>query len=245
MIQYVNADLHRIFRRIPRYIALAAVYAIIFFTIIQVTKNSTVYQFMTSFVKYADFFFVALGLFEFIYVYGDDFKAKTMQIAIGTGVSRRKVILAKWVDFAVLMLVDAAVTVLMIVIAAAFNGVTFTPDVAGKFTIIILFGVIKTVGSVGFTMIFLFLTQNTTVGLLIYIVESIGIVSSLLSMLLESGFLSKLHISGYTFSGLLRLASARLMLGSFNFWYCLGIIIYLAAFYYLACLLFKKRELEF
>ena len=245
MNRYLNADLHRICTRLPRYIALALVYAVIFFVITQTSDDKTVYEFIASFSSYVNFFFGAIGLLEFLFVYGDDFKAKTMQVAIGTGVSRRRVILTKWAEVAILMLVDTAVMALVIAVAAATNSVSFSADIIGQFFILLLFGVIKVIGSVGFSMIFVFWTHNTTVGMLLYLATVTEIVGHLFGALLDVNFLSGLHISGYTFSGLMQLSRARLMMGSFNFWYNLGLVLYLAAFFFLTCLVFRRRELEF
>ena len=245
MNRYLNADMHRIFTRIPRYIVLLVAYAAIFFTITQTSDEKTVYEFISSFASYVNFLFGIIGLIEFVYVYGDDFRAKTMQIAIGTGISRLRVILTKWAEIAILMLIDMLVMALVIIIAAATNGVTLTPDITGQFFVLLFFGVIKVIGSVGFTMIFVFWMNNTSVGMLIYLATVSEIIGHLFSALLDADFLKNLHISGYTFSGLLQLSRARLMLGSFNLWYNLGIILYLAAFFFLTCLVFRKRELEF
>lgn len=245
MKRYMNADLHRIFTRVPRYIVLAVLFAAIFFVITQTSEDKTVYEFISGFISYVNFFFGVIGLAEFIFVYADDFKAKTMQVAIGTGISRKRVILTKWAEVAVLMLIDMLVMALLIIVAAAAKGVGFTADVAGQFLILLIFGVIKVIGSVGFTMIFIFWTHNTTVGILIYLVTVSEIVAHLFESVLEAGFLSSLHISSYTFSGLMQLSRARMMAGSFNFWYNFGMILYLAAFFFLTCLVFRRRELEF
>ena len=245
MKRYMNADLHRIFTRVPRFIVLAVLYAAIFFIITQAADGKTVYEFISGFLSYVNFFFGVIGLAELIFVYADDLKAKTMQVAIGTGISRNRVILAKWAEIAVLMLIDTLVMALLIIAAAATNGVGFTADVAGQFLILLLFGVIKVVGSVGFTMIFIFWTRSTVIGILVYLVTVSEIVSHLFGAVLEAGFLSNLHISGYTFSGLMQLSRARMMAGSFSFWYNFGMILYLAVFFLLTCLVFRKRELEF
>ena len=245
MKRYMNADLYRIFTRVPRYILLAVLYAAIFFIARTSADEQTIYQFIQSFTKYVNALFVIIGLVEFVFVYGDDFKAKTMQIAIGTGISRRRVILTKWAEVAVLMLVDTLVMAVVVVIAAATKGVGFEADVIGKFVILLFFGFLKVIGSVGFTMIFVFWTQNTSLGMLIYLATASEITGHLFGAVLETGVLSSLHISGYTFSGLMQMSRSRLMAGAFNFWFMLGIVLYLVAFFFLTCLVFRRRELEF
>ena len=47
-----------------------------------------------------------LGLFDILAVFSEDFKAKTMQVAIGRGVSRTQVVLTKLLDVAMVLLTD-------------------------------------------------------------------------------------------------------------------------------------------
>lgn len=245
MIRYLKADLHRISRRIPRYIALAILYLLSIALFLIISDGRTIYQvveFMTTIIPYIC---VLFGLFEYMFVYSDDLRAKTMQIAIGTGIHRGKVVLTKWLEALILCIFDLIVLLAIICICCAIMGVTLTAEPARDVVIILLFGLIKIMGCMAFTMIFHFRTQNTNTGMLVYIASALGIVNFAFDTILSIGFLNSLHLTRILFDNLVSVARARALIGSVSILPLLGIVLYFIAAYFITLKLFEKRELEF
>ena len=246
MFRYFHADMHRIFRRIPRYIIFAVLYVALGYIMYSATEEDvTIYQLVDVLVKAVPYVSVGFGLIEYIYVFVEDFKARTMQIAIGTGISRPQVVLTKWLELGVLCIVDYIILIAIIFIAGGINGISFAGDPAADVYILFIFGWLKTFVCMGFTMILVFSTQATTGGLILYIALSAGIVKAIFEMLLNIDLIKSLGLSSIIFSNLIDTARSRAILGTFSFLHILGIILYAAACYVATCLLFKKRELEF
>ena len=98
MHNYVMTDFRRIGKRLPRILLVLAVYSILFIinlvTLTQGTLDSVNFVIMTeSFIGGMP---LMIGTIELIAVFSDDFKAKTMQVAIGIGIPRYKVVLSKF-----------------------------------------------------------------------------------------------------------------------------------------------------
>ena len=246
MGRYFRADMHRIFRRIPRYIVLALLLGLLGYIMYSATKEDiTIYQLVDVLVKAVPYVSAAFGLIEYIYVFAEDFKAKTMQIAIGTGISRRKVVMTKWFECGFLCVVDYAVLIALIFAAGGINGISFAGDPAIDVYLLFLFGWIKTFVCIGFTMILVFRVQATTGGMLLYLALCAGVVKLLLETVLDINALKPLGLSSLLFSNLIDTARSRAILGTFSAPHIAGIVIYAVACSIAAWLLFKKRELEF
>lgn len=245
MIRYMKADLHRISRRIPRYISLLCVFAVLVILMLVILKGKTPFEIVDLMTKIVPYLCGIFGLLEYIFVYSDDLKAKTMQIAIGTGISRRRVVLAKWIETAVLCILDILMLIILILVCSALKGAVFSGEPVRDLCILFFFGLIKVLGAVGFTMIFVFWTQNASAGMLLFLAFMLGIVNLLFDSIASIGPLEGLHLSSFLFSNLLDAAKSRLIIGTFSPAYFLGLIIYLAAFYFITVKLFERCELEF
>ncbi len=244
MNNYIRADLHRIFRRVPRHILLVAVFAILAYIGVKVFTDYTIYEICDLFSKHSSKIFFVFGLIEYAFVYGDDFRARTMQIAIGTGVSRRHVVLAKWLEAMFLCLLDLLCVFVIIIGICAVNGIAFTGDAALDLVIMFFFDLIKIGGAYAFTQIFIFLKQGTGLGMLIFISMYLGIINIIATIVTDSNLLKSFHLEKYMFTAMLNLSRSRLLVGSLSP-ALLGIVVYLVFFYAVTCLIFRKRELEF
>ena len=245
MRRYMNADLHRIFTRIPRYISLAVLYALLTVIAFAYFKESTSYEFVSFFGKYDRFVFFLFGLIDFVYVYTDDFKAKTMQIAIGTGVSRKKVIFTKWLEIVLLTALDLAIFLAIAFVVSMVRGVVFSGEPLRDVLILSGFSLVKLAGAAAITSILLFSTMNATLGMILFIAAAFGILYFLVSAIVTIGPLESLHLDQYLFTSLLEAAKSRAVIGTISVPHIVGIVVYLVIFYLLACRAFKKVELEF
>ncbi|MGL4284045.1 MAG: hypothetical protein ACRCSI_10700, partial [Eubacterium aggregans] len=75
---------------------------------------------MLAVEQYIGFLTVMIGLVELLSVFSDDFKAKTMQVAIGLGIFRWCIVLCKLIEVMVLVLADLLIFALVVFIAAPF-----------------------------------------------------------------------------------------------------------------------------
>lgn len=99
MLDYITADYIRIMKRVPRIIGLVLYFiAMIIFMMVRfnsTTSNWTSVSFVSATNSFIIFFSLFCGLFEFLSAISDDLKAKTMQVAIGLGISRSKLLLRR------------------------------------------------------------------------------------------------------------------------------------------------------
>lgn len=245
MNRYYKADMYRLWTRIPRYIVLLISFAIMFLILLFMAKDQTIYQITTLLTKSITYACPSLGLIEYIFVFGDDFKAKTMQIAIGTGVKRRHVISAKWLEVIVLCIIDYVILLGLILMVCGIRGVKLDIEPVIDVVILLFWGLVKTTGCIGITMILVFAFNTTAMGMLLYLAALVGLPGIIVSLLLDSKWLVKFGLSKYLLENLEKTAASRMLVGTFSYGYYVGILIYFAIFYVVTWLLFKKKELEF
>ena len=245
MIRYIKADLYRIFGRGSRFVTLGAflgVFAAILWTL---ADSRTPYEMVEMMTKIMTYICPLFGLVEFGVVIGDDLKAKTMQIAIGTGVSRKKVILAKWFEMIFLTALDMTVFVAITYVIGRIRGVVFDGEPLRDIIILAVFALVQLAGAVMLTFIVVFHTMNSNLGTVAYIVTAFGIFGFICEAVITIGPLDQLHLDSYLFSPLLEAAKARMIIGTVSIPHIAGCAAYLVLFYILACAAFKKVELEF
>lgn len=245
MNKYMKADLYRIRTRIPRYIVLVIMMALMGLILFFVSKEQTIYQMTDMLTKAITYACPLLGLVEYLFVYGDDFKAKTMQIAIGTGVKRRHVVLAKWLEVIILCVIDYVILFAIILFVCLLRGIQLDAGPVVDILILLLFGLVKTTACIGVTMILVFATQGTALGMLLYLAEMTGIVNTIFKLVFSFKHIEKLRLDRFLLTNLENIACSRMIVGTFSVGHVLGIIIYFAAFYIIATHVFKRKELEF
>lgn len=250
MRNYIRADLKRILGR-PSHIfsmlLLFAIYAGLLYMGahgVQVTSVS----FITSACSNAATIAVFIGLFEMIGIFSEDFKVKTMQIAIGMGVSRNKVVLCKLFEVFTMLVVDAILMVGVTLGMGAVVGVSIPMavlmDLIKMLLVQLIFsGVIFT----SLTMIVLFTTQSTVLSIFVYVLVSVDIGSLLIELpsLMGVSWFESLRLNRFTISRLIGLFDTRLALGTFDVPSFLGALAYLVVGVVATCKLFQKRELDF
>ena len=245
MRYYIKADLLRIAKRIPRYIILVLGLAAFAAIMLTAADGKSVYEIVDTVTDAMPYVCVLFGIIEFAFVYTDDLKAKTMQIAIGHGISRSQVVMAKWIEHTLMCLLDCVLIVIEILICSAIRGAMFSGEPAADVFLLMLFGVIKVIGATGITMIVVFATMNPVLSIITYICASIGIVNMIFSIILTIGPLENLNLDRFLFSTLLETARSRALVGTVSIGHLIGVVIYLAAFYFITVKIFEKRELEF
>ena len=246
MKNYINADLYRIYRRVPRWIWLTTVFAIIALLFWPSNnEESTIIElvdFLEQVLRYVPVF---IGFIEIIYVFGDDFAGKTAQIAIGTGVKRRQVILAKWFELLIVTAIDVVIISIIAIVLSVIHSHSFPAELIVDVIVHIIMSVLATGAFISIVFPIMFAMQNITVAFLIYILLSAGAINKLIGLLANIKILRRIGIENFTLTNCLTVFRSRLILGSFKFESALGIIIYVSLALWFTCKIFKNRELEF
>lgn len=246
MNRYLKADFYRIFGRVSRYITLLILFIAFGAILFAISDGATPYGMVETVTQIVNTVVVPVfGLVEYGVVYSDDLKAKTMQIAIGTGVSRKKVIFTKWLEIVLLTALDLAVFLLIAFVVSRVRGVVFSGEPLRDVLILSGFSLVKLAGAAAITSILLFGTMNATLGMILFIAAAFGILYFLVSAIITIGPLESLHLDQYLFSSLLEAAKSRAVIGTISVPHIVGIIVYLVVFYLIACRAFRKVELEF
>lgn len=245
MTRYMRADFYRISHKFSRYLTLIILYAICIAASMLFSKNRTIYELVEIILKISNTLCLVFGLVEYIYVYSDDMKAKTMQIAIGTGIHRKSVIMTKWIEALVLCFFDFVFLGVCFFICCRLTGVALSAEPVGDVVIVLIFGLVKIMGALSFTSMFLFYTQNSGMGMLVYLAAALGIVNVVFDTVLTLGPLKNLPLSSMLFENLMTAARARALIRSFSFMHIIGLVLYFVVFHIIAVRLFEKRELEF
>ena len=250
MLNYIRADVKRILRRSSHLVPMLLAFIIFACTLYFPNRNTqvTAVTLVTSACSVLDWLVIFVGLFEMIAVFAEDFKVKTMQVAIGLGISRNKVVLCKLLEVAVLLALDCIVMTLLTMGLGAVMGTSISFVVLKDliFTLLIKC-LLAQVVAVSLTMIVLFVTQSTILSIFVYVFVAAGTVNMLLSVMPLFGMnaLEGLNLHRLTLSYLVGSFHTRILLGTFEITSFVGILIYLGAGIFTTCKLFGKRELDF
>lgn len=246
MSNYICADLKRILFRLPRIILTLLVYAV-FAAVVAYTYYAqwSSINFVTNVQLYIEFLPILLGLVELIAVFADDFRAKTMQVAIGLGISRAKVVYSKLIEVVVLAAIDLAVLAVIILGVASYLEAGLSPAQSKELLIGLTMAGVTTISYISVTMILMFYNQSTGLGRILYLLLSAGMVSAVVSLIGVIEFLEPLNIESHTMSHYLSVTRARWIVGIFDVKAVIACLIYIAASTAITIFLFKKSELEF
>ncbi len=249
MKNYLRADFGRIMRSLKRWILTLLIFGafggiLYFFTAETEELTSIVYVNTAESVLSALIF--VMSLIDYMVVIGDDFRAKTMQTAIGRGVSRMQVVWAKIIMIAFFLLMD------ILLLGAIVIGMSYIPAVAlsmGQIGEIFLYGLTNGfiyMGYVLFSLPFAFFTQNSAIGFFSYAVFSMGIVKQILELILSMvPVIKDMNLEEYFYSYCTSALQARIMVGGFEPFYLGAILLWLLVVLFVTWILFRKKELEF
>lgn len=247
MINYILADLKRITLRIPRAVAMVVILGILIAYMRTAATGSqwNVITYTLTLEQYFGMLTVMLGVVELISVFSEDFKAKTMQVAIGIGIPRWRIVLSKFIELMVLVFVDLVVIALVALIAApilqvAPNGEQVMEILGNLFSVwlgIIAYGTLCT--------ILIFFTQGIGIATILYLALASGIVNSILEILFSLDAVKSFHLQRFTLTAIIKMFNARILLGTFSFPNFLGILLYTALAFTATLAIFSKRELDF
>lgn len=263
MMNYVKADMIRIFKRIPRTVlilvtlAAFALGSFIYVSAMNILADPEIAALGLGFeadpnavfnaISYAALYVAGLfGLFELIYVFSDDLKAKTAQIAIGVGVSRVKVILSKFFELLILLATDMVLLLGVSILMSGLLGSMMTGAQIFEMIKSLTFGMLVTnIAYSCLVFILIFTTQSMTLAVLGFLALKFHLVSGALGMTDYIKVLRPLNLGSYTLTTMLGKASAMLEGAAFNLIPILAIVAYMGVALIVTSLIYRKKELEF
>lgn len=248
MRRYIIADLKRILLRGPRTFALVFTYVFGIISMFGVHKsgNWNSVELVSWLDQYTAILLIMLGVIEIFAVYGDDFKAKSMQAAIGVGISRKKIVFGKMIEVAILALVDIVVGVLiMIAFGCGVFRTEIRPEQVGEICAMYFSAWLYIMACASLAIILAFAVQGAALSAILYLLFVLEVVDGAISSLLNLKWIRELHLDQFQLTNLLDVFKARLILGTFRWGEFIGILIYFVIGFVVTMLLFEKRELEF
>ena len=249
MNSYIGADLRRIFRKqsfLWAFGAFAGCFVLLVF--IYFNPSFTAEMYVSKMTSFMSFFPLVVGLPTFLSVYADDFKCRSMQVAIGYGMPRGRIVFAKLLESAILLLATAAVMAVLLAAAPLLLGLAPTSQQMASLALTAAAEFLRALGYVAISAVVVFLTQNATGGTILYVLLSSKSVYIILTMLLGQDFLLGTvgDLTEYLYTALLYTCKTGLMQGGQPL-ICLiaALLVYVALPTAISIVGFRKKELEF
>ena len=208
------------------------------------TENAYVIK-TTSFLGY---FPLIIGQIVFLSVYYDDFKSKSMQVAIGYGMRRYKVVLSKIIESIILFVLSLVIIEIITMIVPVLLGLKLNGSQITEILFTLVIEMLRAIGYISISSIPVFYTQNAVNGTILYVLLSSKTIMLFLSIILGQDFI--VNIFGnltklvYTI-GLYSIRSTFMQTGIINMSIVLMIIIYVILPTIISICGFRKKELEF
>lgn len=216
MNNYIGADLRRIFRKqsfLWAFGAFAGCFAILVF--IYFNPNFTAEMYVSKMTSFMSYFPLVVGLLTFLSVYADDFKCRSMQIAIGYGMPRGRIIFAKLLESAALLLATSAGMAVLLTAAPLLLGLAPTSQQIASLVLTAGAELLRALGYGAMSAVAVFLTQNATGGTILYVLLSSKTVYIIAIMLLVQDFLRNTvgDLTKYLYTAMLYTCKADLVQG--------------------------------
>ncbi len=186
-----------------------------------------------------------LGIPVFNAVLGDDFKSKSMQTAIGHGLSRDKLILARLIEIIVIVIEAYIVFLLGILIFGLIGGVDM--KTIGDTIQTNLDEILCIIGFSAVSMIFVYGTQNGVLGLVFYILLGASVFDIIISAISLLPFLrdTDFNLGDYVISGMATKVVQASSFGTGALWFLAFLVFWVALPTFIAMQIFKNKELDF
>ncbi len=238
-----HANLVRTLTTAKRWIALGLVLIINIFAIFIIGNHSTTStQIWNTFQIVLGVEILYISVMECILVYADDFKAKTMQSAIGRGIKRRHVILCKLVELLTVLFIDYALILLSVIIVNFIIPVQLNVNQLLDTAVTLISFYLQEVSLITVAMIPSFFLQSGGASVLIYLALHAGVLKFIVALF--DDFVS-FSLQSILINNLVDRFRSYLLLGTFSPLLLLGILIWIIVSYFLTTLLFARKELDF
>lgn len=249
MTDYIMADIKRILHK-NSFLTCIAVFFIIYVGLVFIYFNPTFTSdmYVAKTTSYLSYFPLIVGLFVFMSVYADDFKCKSMQVAIGYGFSRKKIIASKLLESLIIIFGVSVIAGVVITIVPSVLGLSLTSQLRLSLVLTMLSEMLRAFGYIAISAIAVFLTQNAVNGIIVYVLLATKSVYIILSMILGQDIIVRTlgDLSRYLYTNQLYMAKAALLQnGRLEIGTVIATILYVFVPTVISVIIFNKKELEF
>ncbi|MBQ8946350.1 MAG: ABC transporter permease [Lachnospiraceae bacterium] len=187
-----------------------------------------------------------LGIMIYISVYADEFTSNSMQALIGRGVSRFKLLIAKYIDCVVITVISFALYLAGMLLMGFILGAHLSGEEILFLSVRILVGIVKTIGFATVSMIVLYLTKNVAFATITDVVLT-ALSNMLAEPLTKLPVIKFMHFENKVFSGAVDCAASSIMLGNRAavFTILWELVRISAVSVLISYLFFRKKELDF
>ena len=249
MINYIRADIRRVLHK-RSFLGALGTFAVLFAGVVFVYFNPafTAEMYAAKITSFLSFFPLAVGLFVFMAVYADDFKCRSMQVAIGYGISRRRIVLGKLVESMLLLLCAAAVMGVFVIATPIVLGLASNARQMELLAFTVLAEMLRALGYAALSAVAVFFSQNAVNGIIVYVLLASKTVYIALTIILGQEFLVN-AVGDWTkhlYTAQLYAAGTLLAEGeSFGPVLILAVLGYVAIPTVISAASFSRKELEF
>ena len=241
MINYIRADLQRIFAKKSLYITfgILAIGYIVMLVTNGVTSGGKIFNEAGTI-----FMLVALcgGGYLFATLYTDDLTAKTLPALIGFGMKRRTILIAKLCMNILLTFLLCGGTFLLLYATLSLVGFEMTSEALGSLLRMSVVRFLQLVAFGSIASVLVYGTQKATFSIVTFILLVTALLSWLVKKFLGMAVISGLFgdLSQYLIDPLIEGLVAAPKVAT-----ALPYVLYLAVFVLLSIVAFRKKELEF
>ena len=238
MNRMIKADLRRIMKKVSFYVwyGVNFIFIFIFSGVSEYSDQTMQLQYMTCRAILP----LLVSIPVFLAVYGDEMKCGAMQCIIGRGISRRKVVLAKYLDCLLLETFYFVMIEIVMYVRNILFGIGYTPTQNITLAIFLFIIFIRIAGYLAFASFFVYLSWSTAPGVVALL--TFAVIAKL--ALQGAQALAHIPIYNYTFDGLLDAGFAAVSAGTPAF-QIVGALAFIAAALVLTVLVFRKKEIKF
>lgn len=252
MVNYILADYKRVVRRLPRIFFLVIFEAVFAFVILNNWSKASGNYNSVSLVEDSELFFSLwfthiLCLITFVQSFSHDFSSKTIQAALGIGISRLKVILSKLIQTTLVILTDLLVTYGVLGVLCAVTGNTLTGNQIMYLVFNGLGCLLTSSLSICLVLPLVFRIQSMPMSMIGCFALTLGVPSMVMRWVTRIGpaFLARLELDRFTHDSCADLLVSNAISGNFQLVPLIGVIVWYSVGIYLTWLFFRKMELDF
>ena len=190
---------------------------------------------------------VIIGIVVFLAVYADDFKSMTIISIIGRGNSRLKIVITKFINSVIITAIFFILQALQVFVMAQLMGIEMTHDELLVQYLIIINGLLITIGYVTMSAIAIYATGNIAFSVFM-VVMFYMIIPVVLELTSTLPILKNIHLGRYELNGLISAGLSNIVLGMTGSGIMILIfsfVIYVGASLAIIYAIFRKKELDF
>lgn len=244
MHRCIDADLKRIlkkntFRLMFGIVLVAIIICIIAVFVRDKDKNAEFQLFLT---RVAELNAMLIGIPVFLAIFADDFKSRAMQTAIGFGLSRDRLIICRFIEVVALTFLCNIVFTIVTFIMGKAGGIS-SDAINEALRRLWEYGALVSIAFSSLCIILVYIMQNATLGLVVYIIASSGVIDSLLALLNNIPVLKEhnIDVSSFLVEPLIDRAIDE---SRYYLWVVLAVG-YVIIPLIISIMIFRKKELEF